>query len=621
MRDDIPLADAINDTWSAYPRDKCLDEIFAAHAARDPAAVALAYGDEEVTYGELDERSSRLAAHILARGGAGGVIGVCIERSPEMMVAFLAILKAGGAYLPLDMDYPVDRLLYMADHVDCRLILGRAGQLSAFAASGRALMDLDGERDAVAGAPAAARVPGRRPSDLAYVMFTSGTTGNPKGVGVEHANVSRLVLNTNYVDLSPADVFLQLSSIAFDASTFEIWGALLNGGKLVLYDRPLVDVGRIEAIIARHGVSVLWLSAGLFNQVVETSAAMFAPVRQLLVGGDVLSVSHVRKAMDLNPGCQVINGYGPTECTTFSVCFRVTRESLGGPSLPIGRPIANTQAYILDEALRPVPPGEVGELHIGGEGVSRGYIGAPELTARKFVSIVQGGEARRVYRTGDLVRLGEDANIYFLGRADRQLKIRGYRVEPAEIEAALLTCCGPAVAQAVVVGIDDRRGDKRLVAYVVGPSGELPGSAALRDALRKALPAYMVPATFVCLDAIPLTTNGKVDRDRLPAPQWKPLSSSTADTPRTPLEREVAAIWAEVLGPGAGGRIGAGVAEAGGGAAELAEIAAKIRDRYAVRLDGVPDPAAATVAVLVNSLRRELSNAATKENAYERVHG
>jgi amino acid adenylation domain-containing protein len=621
MRDDIPLTDAINDTWSAYPRDKCLDRIFGAHAARDPGAVALAHEDREVTYGELEAWSNRLANRIVARGGAGGVIGVCIDRSPEMMVAFLAILKAGGAYLPLDMDYPGDRLHYMVDHVGCRLILGRGAQISSFATSGRALMDLDAERDAVARAPAEAPVLERRSTDLAYVMFTSGTTGTPKGVGVEHVNVSRLVLNTNYVDISARDVFFQLSSVAFDASTFEIWGALLNGAKLVLYDRPLIDVGRIEALIRRHGVSVLWLSAGLFNQIVDTSATMFAPVRQLLVGGDVLSVSHVRKVMDLNPGCQVINGYGPTECTTFSVCFRVTPDSLAGPSLPIGRPIANTRVYVLDEALRPVPPGEPGELHIGGEGVSRGYIGSPELTAQKFVTIVHGGEVQRVYRTGDLVRLGEDGNIHFLGRADRQLKIRGYRVEPAEIEAALLACCGPAVAQAVIVGIEDRRGDKRLVAYVVGPSGEVPGSVALRDALRRVLPGYMIPATFVYLDALPLTTNGKVDRDRLPAPEWKPLAASAENVARTPFEKAVAAVWAEVLGPGTGG-LRTTVTEAGGGRAQLDEIAGRISAGYGIRLDpGAMDPAATSVATLVNSLRRELSNVQSKEKSHERVHG
>lgn len=598
------LVDDLNDTWRAYPRDTCIDRIFADRAAERPDAIALVHAGERVTYRELDEASDRLAGYIARRGcGRESIVGLCIERSPQMIVAILAVLKAGGAFLPLDMDYPAERLRYMVETASCRLILGTAHQLAPFEDSGTALLDLDEHRASIDAAPAGAPRLERAATDIAYVMYTSGTTGVPKAVAVEHRNISRLVINTNYVDISADDVFLQLASIAFDASTFEIWGALLNGAELVLYDRPHMDIRRVESIIAENGVSILWLSAGLFNQVTETSVSIFAPLEQLLVGGDALSVSHVRKVMESNPGCRLINGYGPTECTTFSVCFRITPQSLNGASIPIGTPVANSQAYILDEALRPVPHGESGELFIGGDGLSRGYLGSPQLTAEKFLDVDCGGTAQRLYRTGDLVSLGDDGNIYFLGRADRQLKIRGYRVEPAEIEPAILACRG--VTQAVVVGSTAKVGDKRLVAYVVGTSGEVPGSVELRETLAKTLPSYMIPATFVYLDRIPLTPNGKVDRSALPGPEWKPLASSTAESARTPLERAVAAIWAGALPAARANRINESLAAAGATERDVAAILERVRSRCGVALGGDDLDASATIATLVNRIRKE----------------
>jgi amino acid adenylation domain-containing protein len=599
------LADDINDTWSAYPRDTCIDRIFHERAAERPGAIAIVHGGEEVTYRELDEASDRLANYIADRGcGRESIVGLCIDRSAQMIVAILAVLKAGGAFLPLDTDYPADRLRYMVDTAGCRLILGTARQLAPFEGSRAVLLDLDEHRDATRAAPAGAPRLERTSSDIAYVMYTSGTTGEPKGVAVKHHNISRLVINTNYVDISEDDVFLQLASVAFDASTFEIWGALLNGAKLVLYDRPHMDVRRIESIIKENGVSILWLSAGLFNQVTDTSASIFEPVKQLLVGGDVLSVSHVRKVMDTNPGCQLINGYGPTECTTFSVCFRITPQSLNGTSIPIGRPVSNSQAHILDEALCPVRPGETGELFIGGDGVSRGYLGSPQLTAEKFVDVDCGGTTQRLYRTGDLVSLGDDGNIYFLGRADRQLKIRGYRVEPAEIEPAILAC--PGITQAVVVGNAANQGDKRLIAYVVGTSGEVPGSLELREMLAATLPGYMIPATFVYLDRIPLTPNGKVDRNALPKPEWKPLASSPSEAARTPMEQAVEAIWVSALPAARANHINESLAAGGGTHRDLEAIFESIRSRYGVALDDGAFGASATVASLVNHIREEL---------------
>jgi amino acid adenylation domain-containing protein len=603
----------VNATWSAYPRGTCVDALFKQQAAANPHAVALLYEGARTSYRELDEASDRLAGVLAGLGcGREAIVGVCLDRSPALLVAMLAILKAGGAYLPLDASYPLDRLIYMVDNAACSLVVGSGAQLASFAAPGRVLVDLDQQRELAAaprGVPAAAR----SAADAAYVMYTSGTTGEPKGVLVEHRNIARLVLNTNYVQLGPADVFLQLAPVAFDASTFEIWGALLNGGTLVLYDRPYPDIHRIGTLVAEHGVSVLWLSAGFFNQVVEASVEIFGPVGQLLVGGDVLSVSHVAKVMDRHPGCQVINGYGPTECTTFSVCCRIERAHLSGASIPIGKPVANARVYILDEQRRPVPAGQPGELYIAGEGVARGYLGAPELTAEKFVHIAApGGALERVYRTGDLVRLDPDGTLAFLGRADRQLKVRGFRVEPAEIEAALLA--RPGIAQAVVAGIPDKHGDKRLVAYVVGPSGAVPGSLELRDALREVLPAHMVPATFVYLDRIPLTANGKVDRGLLPKPEWKPLAASPASAARTPLERELAELWAGVPGSAGTPDIRAGLSEAGGNDATLAALLARVRARYGFAPRGL-DPRTTTIASLVDAIRTNLHQTQQNEAA------
>lgn len=603
LPDRTALAERLNETWTAYPRAACVDEIFKQRAVENPESVALVYKGEEITYRQLDEASDRVARYILAEASdCGGVIAVCIGRSSEMLVAILAILKAGAAYLPLDLDYPLDRVRYMIDDADCRLILGTHDQLALLQSCGRAVLDLDTHRDAIDAAAMTAPSFPRSASDVAYVMFTSGTTGKPKGIAVMHYNISRLVLNTNYVSISEKDVFLQLASIAFDASTFEIWGALLNGAKLVLYDRPKVDIHRLESIIRENQVSILWLSAGLFNQVADASAAVFAPVKQLLVGGDVLSVNHVKQVAEANPGCQIINGYGPTECTTFSVCFRITPETRNGTSIPIGRPISNSQAYILDERLRPVPPGQPGELFIGGDGLSRGYLRSPKLNADKFLQVTLEGASRRVYRTGDLVRLGEDGNIHFLGRADRQLKIRGFRVEPAEVEAAVLAC--PGIRQAAVVGDAGKRGDKRLVAYVVGTSGAIPGSLELRAMLQKSLPSYMLPATFVYLDRIPLTTNGKVDRALLPKPNWKPLAASRADCARTPMEKAVEEICSSVLGIAGEIRLDESLGAAG---ARLEEIVDRVSGWYGVKLDADDfDRDSISIATLVNRVRKEL---------------
>lgn len=602
----MELSASIDRARGRYPRNQPVDRIFSAVARRSPDRAALVYQGRVVTYGELDAASDRIA-DALPKGCADRdePVGLCIDRSPVAIAAMIAILKAGRAFLPLDRLYPDSRLRLMVGQSGCRLILCTDETRDMFGGQDCVLHTLDSAE--VFSGTASVRPP-RSGGAMApaYIMYTSGSTGTPKGVVVPHRAIARLVIDTDYVAITENDTFLQLASTAFDASTFEIWGALLNGACLVLYDRPAVDLDRLRTLVHEHGVTVLWLTAGLFNQVVEADVGLLAPVRQLVVGGDVLSPTHVRRAMDAHPRCQVVNGYGPTEGTTFSVCHRIHRRDLDLTSIPIGRPIANTRVHILDADLAPVEAGGMGELWIGGDGLALGYLGDPALTRDRFRRIAVDGRRQRLYRTGDLVRLNGRGEIEFHGRADRQLKVRGFRVEPLEIENRLLRIDG--VTHAVVLGRPGSSGDMRLVAYLTGPSGSLPASADLRRALRRVLPAYMVPDTFVFLDAIPLTENGKVDRAKLPAPDWRPLSAFPADVARTPLERAVDAVLAEILGPHHPRRLSDPVDLQGDGQGGFALLRERLRARFQVSLDGEAfTPGRISAADIVNHLREKLN--------------
>ena len=350
--------------------------------------------------------------------------------------------------------------------------------------------------------------------------------------------------NANYIELTPDDVFLHLAPLSFDASTFEIWGALLNGAKLVVSPDGPLDIPNLKRIIAKSGVSVLWLTAALFHRVVDEDLPAIAGVRQLLAGGDVLSVPHVRKLVAAQNGGRLINGYGPTEGTTFSACFPVSGQSDFYDAVPIGRPISNTQVYVLDGGLEPVPAGVSGELYIAGSGLARGYVGRAGLTAERFVADPFGAAGSRMYRTGDLARWRGDGVLEFLGRADAQVKVRGFRIEPGEIEAALVG--HGSVAQAAVIAREDGPGGKRLVGYVVAAGDAVPDAAVLRAHLGQSLPEHMVPSAFVVLDRLPLTPNGKLDRRALPAPE-QPVGA-VRRAPRTPQEEILCGLFAEVLG-------------------------------------------------------------------------
>jgi amino acid adenylation domain-containing protein len=534
-------------TATDWPREATVHGLFEEQARRFPGRVAL-LGEEELTYAALDLRAERLAARLRGLGvGPDDRVGLCAERSTGLIAAILGILKAGGAYLPLDPRLPAERLAGMVADAEVRVLVVQEeldASLPALPALRLPLREaLSREVPPGSSGPSGPSA-AAGPANLACVMFTSGSTGRPKGVAVTHGNVVRLVRETNYARLDAGCVSLQLAPVAFDASTFEIWGPLLNGGRLVMFPPGPLDLRRLGEVIERHGVTTLWLTAGLFHQMVESHLERLRPVAQLLAGGDVLSPAHVRRAVAGLPGTEILNGYGPTETTTFATFHPVHAGDPEGP-VPIGRALANARVYVLDAALHPSPVGVAGELYVGGDGLARGYLGRPDLTAERFVPDgVSGEPGARLYATGDLARWRPDGVLDLLGRVDHQVKLRGFRIEPGEIETALTA--HPEVESAVVVAREDVPGDKRLVAYVVPVSTGAAEIAGLPAFLERRLPAYMVPAAFVFLPELPLTANGKVDRRALPAPVAPVRAASSP--PRTPLEEEVARIWSEILG-------------------------------------------------------------------------
>jgi amino acid adenylation domain-containing protein len=529
-----------------YERDSCVHEIFEAQAAKTPEAVALAWEDGQMSYGELNHRANLLAARLEEAGaGVNAVVGLCLERSMEMILGLLAILKTGAAYLPLDPANPRVRNAVMQEDAQAGLVLTRDTLRNAVAANWEQVLCID-ESDWPSSLEKVRSAAARGPmaTDAAYVMYTSGSTGRPKGVAVSHRAIARLVRNTDYVQLTASDVFLQLAPISFDASTFEIWGALLNGAKLVIHPPHMPSLEELGRVLQREQVTTLWLTSGWFSQMVDGQLARMQGLRYLLAGGESLSVPHVLKAAGELRNCQLINGYGPTEATTFACCYRVPRNWPGRASVPIGRPIANTRVYILDASLNPAAQGVVGELYIGGDGVARGYVNRPELTNAKFVPSPFAHE--RLYRTGDLARWLPDGNIEFIRRKDEQVKVRGFRVEPGEVESALTS--HQAVREAVVVARADHSGTKQLVGYVVLRPGATVTNLQLREFLAAQLPSFMVPSYVVPLEKLPLTPNGKVDRCALPEPQDIQIGAEgMMAAPRNATEVLLVEIWREIL--------------------------------------------------------------------------
>ncbi|GHJ43206.1 hypothetical protein Cs7R123_05480 [Catellatospora sp. TT07R-123] len=523
--------------------------LFAARVQADPSATAVVCGAEQLSYAELDLRSNQLAHRLIELGLASEEpVALLAERSVDLVVAVLAIAKAGGAYLPLDLRAPHARLRAVLAEADARILLTD----KALAETAAAIHHGCTERLDAASADQPDHRPERAvsPDRLLYVMYTSGSTGTPKGVAVTHADAVALALDSRFDDEAHRRVLLH-SPTAFDASTYELWVPLLRGGRVVVAEPGDLEPDTLRRVISEHGVTALWLTAGLFRLLTREHPDCLAGVRQVWTGGDVVPPAAVRRAMAATPGLVVVNGYGPTETTTFATTHAMADLDHVAESVPIGSPLDGMRIHLLDESLRPVAPGEAGEVYIAGPGVARGYHRRPALTAERFVADPDGPPGSRMYRTGDLAMLLPDGTLGFLGRSDHQVKVRGFRIELGEIEAALHR--HPAVAEVVVVTREDS-GAKRLAAYLVAREGSpAPAPAALREFLRGVLPDYMVPAHVVVLDALPLSANGKVDRQALPAPAADPSADRVELS--TDAQRAVAAIWAEVLGgpvPGAG---------------------------------------------------------------------
>jgi amino acid adenylation domain-containing protein/non-ribosomal peptide synthase protein (TIGR01720 family) len=521
---------------------RSVPEVFADRVREHPDATAVTCAGESLTYRELDTRANRLAHALLADGaGPGTRIGLCVPRGLDAVAGMLAVLKAGAAYVPLDPRYPDERLAWLlADSGASAVLTTRA--VRDRVPRGVRVRCLDDDAPGHPGTPPATRV---RPDELASVLYTSGSAGRPKGVLTEHRSVTRLCADP-HVRLGPDDVLAQYAPLSFDASTFEVWGALLSGARLAIDPEDVPSVDALGTFLRAEGVTALWLTAGMFHEVAAADPGVFAGLRRLVSGGDVLSPPQCARVLRRLPHLELVNGYGPTEGTTFTTCHRIdaaeAAEAEDGRPVPIGRPITGTRCFVLDRDLNLVPAGVPGELYVGGTGLARGYLNRPGLTADRFVADPF-GHGTRLYRTGDVVRwrTGEPWVLDFLGRSDDQVKIRGFRIEVGEVEAALRR--HPDVAEAVVLAREDTPGHKRLAGYAVPRRALDP--AELRAFLDRSLPGHLVPGALVLLDRFPLTPNGKVDRRALPAP--RPRSARGHTAPRGAAEELLTRVWAEVL--------------------------------------------------------------------------
>jgi amino acid adenylation domain-containing protein len=618
-----------NRTARPYPREATVHGLFAEQAEKTPQAVALIAEESVWTYRDLATAAGRLARRLRRLGvGPEVPVAVLVERSPEMVAALLGVLAAGGFFVPLDPGHPPERWAALLTRTGARLVVTQERWLDVLPEGVTAICLDPLETLLAAGEPDGEGLPAdwTAPESLAYVMFTSGSTGEPKGVAITHRNIVRLVRGVSYADMGLGEVWAQLAPAAFDGSTLEIWGPLLNGGTLAVAPPRLPSLAELAGFLARHRVTFLLLTAALFHQMAEEQPEGFAPLRRVLAGGDVILPAPVRRLLTAFPALTVVNGYGPTEGTVLTCCWEMRGPAAASAiedTVPIGNPIANTVVYVLDPQMQPAPIGVWGELHAGGDGLARGYLGRPDLTAERFVpdpfAELHGTPGTRLYRTGDLVRChpsdardpqGPEPRIEFLGRNDRQVKIRGFRIEPGEVEAVLAS--HPQVRQAAVVvhGGSGRDGDgeKRLVAYVACAtdwSAELEGE--LRRHLRSRLPEPMTPSAFVSLPELPLTPNGKVDRQALAAiaPERRGEASVA---PRTHTEEVLALLWIEVLGEQrTGGRIGIddNFFDLGGHSLVATRLVARIRSTLGV---DVPlravfeTPTVAALAALVDSL-------------------
>jgi amino acid adenylation domain-containing protein len=609
---------------TGYDPGATIHSLFHSVAEQRPDALALVSGSRDFTYASLEKITNQVARELARRGAAAGAaIGLLTNRSPEAIILMIAALKCGSCYAPLDAAYPGERLAMMIEDAKPQIVVADRELTSCLTGptSVTKIALLDELLQAAADQSDEPLAIGVEATDLAYVMFTSGSTGRPKGVAVRHRAVVRLVRDQNYANFGPDEVVLHMAPLAFDASTLEIWGPLLNGGLVVILDEPKPSLSCIGETIKNHNITTSWMTAGLFHLMVDHRLEDLRGLRQLLAGGDVLSVPHVRRVLAELPDTQLINGYGPTENTTFTCCYPIPRAGWGEGSVPIGRPIAHTTVYILDDDLKPVAEGEAGQLCTGGDGVAAGYIFRPDLTEEKFrPDPFALTPSARMYLTGDIVRRRPDGLIEFFGRKDRQIKIDGKRIELDEIEAVLRT--GPGVADAIVTLREDNPGQKRIVGYLrlkSGAEGEA-AAAQIADnfrAAKAALPSYMVPNDLIALSAFPLNPQGKVDRAKLPAPASSLVPSPDVEPSGNDLEKIIAACWKQVLHRDSVPR-NVNFFDLGGTSLQLIQIHELIRERVGpvpiVHLFDKP-----SIAALANHLMNRTAESGIKEVSKDRA--
>jgi amino acid adenylation domain-containing protein len=539
-----------NDTRADFP-DLCAHELFEQQVARDPDAVALIGGEKNLTYGELNRRSNQVAHYLRKRGvGPDVLVGVCLRRSPEMVVALLGVWKSGGAYVPLDSSYPEDRLEFMVSDAAVQVLLTEESCRRLFNSMDEKTVCLDSDWPAIALEADGNLDCDAKPANLAYVMYTSGSTGKPKGAMILHRGL------VNYLCWAIKEYGLQAhgsvpvhSSISFDLTVTSLYPALMSGGQVELLAEDVGAQNLLAALRRAKQRDLVKITPAHLEALglQLSSEEVKGMTRTFVIGGENLLAESLRLWREFAPDTRLINEYGPTETVVGCCIYEVNAEDPLNGSVPIGRPIANAQLYILNESLEPVPPGVMGELYIAGAGVGRGYLNRPELTRERFLPDPFSADSEaRMYKSGDLARYREDGVIEYLGRADNQVKVRGYRIELGEIESVLASC--PAVQSCVVLAREDMPGDKQLIGYLVPRSGASPTIEELQVFLRDRLPDYMVPAKFVYLDSFPLTHNGKVDRKALPAPSHEEKQPDLDEArPRNAVEEKLAGIWMELF--------------------------------------------------------------------------
>ena len=603
-----------NRTEVDYPRESAIAELFSQQVARTPNAPAVVARTCQLTYRELDARSSHLAEQLQSLGvNADTLVGVAMGRSDALVVSLLAILKAGGAYVPLDPTYPKERLNLIIEDSGLSILLTTSERRDRLPINlGRiAVIDVDEALDSESTASAPQNANAIKSSatshNLAYVIYTSGSTGNPKGVMIENRNVVNFFTGMDRAIGCEPGVWLAVTSVSFDISVLELLWTLTRGFTVVVHGDE--GTATIADEITSNGVTHLQMTPSLARMLTLDARAFAAlgMLKQILLGGEAVPASLVHHIRQVFNG-DIHNMYGPTETTIWSTTYRVQEPDT---TVSIGRPIANTQIYLLDGELNPVPAGEIGEIFIGGDGVARGYWNRPDLTAERFLTIPS-LSAQRIYRTGDLARFLPDGNIEFLGRADFQVKIRGHRIEPGEIEAVLDQCSG--VRQAVVIVREDREGDKRLVAYLVAEDSSPEPVGTLRNVLEPKLPDYMVPSAFVFLPVLPLTDNGKIDRKallKLPPPSFAAsvAFSQPQSQPRNVMERIVAAAWQDALGIRSVG-LDDNFFDLGAHSLTMAEVQSRLQEALGREISLVDLFQFSTVSALANHLANTPSVAA-----------